>query len=142
MDNKDESIILASKCFCGRNLYINEESAILTCGSKDCDLLAKQFGSVSNWLVSNVHEMGKEKSDRLTLNSVELKIVKFLNSIKVGVSQKKIAHETGLAKSTVSKSLVKLTRNGIVIKNSSFYNEEGEFSKKGKSITLYTLDTE
>lgn len=136
---KNKEFIITSKCFCGINLYIKEDRNSRTCGSEECNRLAKQFGSVTNWLVTNVQEIGKEPEDIDILNRVELKIVKYLNSTKSSSSQKTIATETGLAKSTVSKSLIRLVKREFIVKN-DFYDETGNFMKKGKSIAHYCLN--
>jgi biotin operon repressor len=144
LTSKNNDIIIASKCFCGRNLYL-DKTDLDTCGSKECKKLGKKFGSVSNWLVSNVDEIGKGIRDEIVLTRVESKIVKFLKSNcytskEEAVTQKKIASETNLAKSTISKTLISLEKKGIVIKN-DFLTERGDYFKKGKNIALYFLDT-
>ena len=77
--------------------------------------------------------MGKE-TEEIILSKIESKIVKFLNSkVGEGASQKEIALETGLAKSTVSKNLLRLMKQHIVEKKTDFFS-------KGKEIALYFLE--
>lgn len=127
------------KCFCGSiadKIYVFNDKMMYTCGSPDCNNLARQYGSLTNWLLSNVDEIGKNSLD---LDKVELKIVFYLKKC-FGANQKTIAHQTGLAKSTVSKSLLKLEKKGLIIKD-DFYDEFGNINttKKGKSSSTWRL---
>ena len=132
-DNRTE------KCFCGSEadkIYFFNDKMMYTCGSSDCNNLAKQYGSLTNWLLSNVDEIGKNSLD---LDKIELKIVFYLKKC-FGANQKTIAHHTGLAKSTVSKSLLKLEKKGLIMKD-DFYDEFGNInaSKKGKASSTWRL---
>ncbi len=127
------------KCFCGKEadkIYFFNDKMMSTCGSTDCNNLAKQYGSLTNWLLSNVDEIGKNSLD---LDKIELKIVFYLKKC-FGANQKTIAHNTGLAKSTVSKSLLKLEKKGLIMKD-DFYDEFGNINtnKKGKASSTWRL---
>ncbi len=100
------------KCFCGSvadKIFIVNDKMMYTCGSTDCNNLAKQYGSLTNWLLSNVEEIGKNSFD---LDKIELRIVLYLKKC-FGANQKTIAQHTGLAKSSVSKALLKLEKKGL-----------------------------
>lgn len=124
------------KCFCGSEadkIYVFNDKMMYTCGSADCNNLAKQYGSLTNWLLSNVDVIGK---DSLELDKVELRIILYLKKC-FGANQRTIANQTGLAKSTVSKTLLKLEKRGLIMKD-DFYDEEGNInSKKGKNSATW-----
>ena len=127
------------KCFCGSDadkIYVVNGKMTYTCGSPDCNNLARQYGSLTNWLLSNVEEIGKNSID---FDKVELRIVLYLKKC-FGANQKTIAHQTGLAKSSVSKSLLKLEKKGIIMKD-DFYDEFGNINtnKKGKTSSTWRL---
>ena len=104
-----------------------------TCGSTDCNNLAKQYGSLTNWLLSNVDIIGK---DSLELDKVELRIILYLKKC-FGANQRTIANQTGLAKSTVSKTLLKLEDRGLIVRD-DFYDEFGNINgKKGKNSVTW-----
>ena len=127
------------KCFCGSDadkIFVVTDKMMHTCGSSDCNNLAKQYGSLTNWLLSNVEEIGKNSLD---LDKVEQRIVLYLKKV-FGANQKTIAHKTGLAKSSVSKALLKLEKQGLIMKD-NFYDEFGNIntSKKGKTSSTWRL---
>ena len=127
------------KCFCGADadkIFVFNDKRTYTCGAPDCNNLAKQYGTLTNWLLSNVEEIGKNS---LELDKVELRIVFFLKKC-FGANQKTIAHQTGLAKSSVSKALIKLEKQGIIRKD-DFYDEFGNINstKRGKNSSTWRL---
>ena len=98
-------------------------------------ILQWKYGSLTNWLLSNVEEIGKNS---LELDKVELRIILFLKKC-FGANQKTIANQTGLAKSTVSKTLIKLEKRRLIVKD-DFYDEFGNInSKKGKNSSTWRL---
>ena len=126
------------KCFCGSDadkLFIFKDERMYTCGSSDCNSLAKQYGSLTNWLLSNVDVIGNNSLD---LDKIELRVVFYLKKC-FGANQKTIANQTGLAKSTVSKTLLKLQKKGLIVKD-DFYDEFGNIiAKKGKNSSTWRL---
>jgi DNA-binding transcriptional ArsR family regulator len=128
---------IEEKCFCGSNadkIFILNDKMMHTCGSFDCNNLAKQYGSLTNWLLSNVEEIGKNSLD---LDKVELRIVLYLKKC-FGANQKTIANQTGLAKSSISKALLKLEKQGLVEKD-NFFDEQGNIHIKGKHSSTWRL---
>lgn len=129
---------VTEKCFCGSDadkIFVVNDKMMHTCGSADCNNLAKQYGSLTNWLLSNVEEMGKNS---IELDKIELRIVFYLKKC-FGANQKTIANQTGLAKSTISKTLLKLQKRGLIVKD-DFYDELGNINtKKGKNSATWRL---
>ncbi|MHA2366148.1 MAG: helix-turn-helix transcriptional regulator [Candidatus Hodarchaeales archaeon] len=111
------------QCFCGTRLLITET----TCGSSECVKLADQFGTVQQWLQQESFINFAIDSSYADEKSEE-KVLNVLKNV-FGSSQKNIAFETGLATSTISNTLTRLERKGLVWQD-EFHDDRGNLLKK------------